>query len=240
MATLNEIIYDILEDVKSNVISDDIDIDERLIIHKLNVQRSLQLRNEYNKPGRILDPFTVQTLGCVELEPVDSSECPDLPADCTLLRTKCEIPKTVELHHRTAITKVGPVDKLDYFFSFVPYQQVIFSGNGKFAKNVVYAFIYNKYMYFKSTSLASKLITRVNIMGMFEDPTAVESFCGNTTDCFSNDDEYPINTWMIPYVKEQVVRELVMSLQMPEDNINDANSKEEGNVQPQRQATREA
>lgn len=236
MATLNELVYDILEDVKSNAISDDLDIDERLVIYKLNIQRALMLRNEYNKPGRTLDSFIVQSLGCVELEAVDSSECPDFPSDCTILRTTCAIPKTIELHHKTAITKVGPVDKLGYFFSYVPYQQAVFSGNGKFANNVVYAFLYEDRMYFKTTGTISKFLTRVNIMGVFEDPSKVESFCTESGDsCFSKDAQFPVNDWMIPFIKEQVVRELVMSIQMPEDNVNDGESKEQGNVQPQKQ-----
>ena len=231
MATLNELIYDILEDVKSNAISDDLDIDERLIIYKLNIQRALMLRNEYNKPGRNLDEFIIQSLGCVEVEPADSSDCEDFPADCTILRTKCELPKTMEFNSRTAITKVGPVDMLHYFFSFVPYHQAVFSGNGKFAKNVVYAFIRNKRMYFKVKGTVAKFLTRVNIMGIFEDPSAVANFCTTAgTACFSKDDPYPINDWMVPFVKEQVVRELVMSMQMPEDNSNDGESNEVGNV----------
>lgn len=230
MATANEIIFDILEDVKSHHIVDDLDISERQVLYKLNVQRALWLRNELNKPGRTTDPFTVQSLGCVELEMADSSECPDLPVGCTVLRTKCEIPKTVELHHKDAITKVGPIDKLDYFFSYVPYEQAIFSGNGKYNSKSIYAFIYNKRMYFKVNSAQAKLLKRVNIMGIFEDPSAVSTFCNTDgTACFSYDTEYPISTWMIPFVKEQIVRELVQSLQLPEDNTNDATSNENGN-----------
>jgi hypothetical protein len=235
MATLNEIIYDILEDIKSNAVSDDLDIDERLIIYKLNIQRALQLRNEYNKPGRLLDEFIIQSLGCVKVRPADSSDCEDFPADCTILETECELPKTMEFNSKTAITKVGPVDMLNYFFSFVPYHQAVFSGNGKFAKNVVYAFIRNKRMYFKVNGTAAKFLTRVNIMGIFEDPTAVENFCTTAGEaCFDKDAEYPVSEWMLPYIKEQVVRELVMSMQMPEDNVNDGNSQEAGTVAPQK------
>jgi hypothetical protein len=231
MATTNEIVYDILEDVASHRLVDDLDIDNRQIIYKLNVQRALWTRNEYNKPGRVLDPFLIQSLGCVELEAADTSECPDLPVGCSILRTKCEIPKTVELHDRSAITKVGPIDKLDYFFSFVPYHQAIFSGNGKFNGNSIYAFIHNRRMYFKVNSAQQKLLRRVNIMGIFEDPTKIAEFCNTDGSvCFSMDDEYPISSWMIPFVKEQIVKELVMSMQIPEDNSNDANSNEDRNA----------
>lgn len=225
MATTNEIVFDILEDLNSQHISDDIDVDERQIIHKLNIQRSLWIRNELNKPGRTIDPFTVQSLGCVELELADSSDCPDLPVGCSVLRTKCDIPKTVELHNRNAITKVGSIDKLDYFFSFVPYQQAIFSGNGKYNKDSIFAFIHGKRMYFKVNSMQQKLLRKVNIMGIFEEPTAIDQFCNqNGAPCFSKDDEYPLSSWMLPFVKEQILKSLVQSIQMPEDRINDATS----------------
>lgn len=232
MATLNEIIYDILEDVKSNHITQTVDIDERLIIYKLNLQRSLWLRNEYNKPGRTIDPIVVQSLGCVEVEAADSSDCEDLPVGCTLLRTKCELPKSIELHNRLAITKVGSVDKLNYFYSFIPYAQAPFAGNGKFSKDVIYAFIHTNRMYLKVNGTQAKFLDKINIMGIFDDPTAVETFCKpDGSVCFSRDDEYPVSEYLIPFMKEHVVKELVMSLQMPEDNVNDGNDNEQGQAQ---------
>ena len=231
MATLNEIVFDVLESVRSHHIVDDEDIDRRQIIYNLNLQRSLWIRNELNKPGRTIDPFTVQSLGCVELEVADTSDCPELPVGCSILRTKCEIPKTVELHQRNAITKVGPVDKMDYFFSFVPYAQAIYSGNGKYNGNSVFAFLHNNRMYFKVNSAQQKLIRRVNIMGIFEDPTAVTSFCNNAAGtCFSADDQYPISSWMLPYIRQELINQVVGSIQMPEDNTNDATANERRSV----------
>ena len=40
----------------------------------INEQRSLWLRNEYNK-NRSIDPYVVQTLNCIELEPVNPIDC---------------------------------------------------------------------------------------------------------------------------------------------------------------------
>ena len=230
MATENEIIYDILEDVTSHNIHDDVDIDERQIMHKFNLQRSLWIRNELNKPGRTIDPFTVQSLGCVNLEVADTSDCPGLPVGCSILRTECEIPKTVELHNRNAITKVGPIDKMDYFFSFVPYQQAIFSGNGKYNGNSIFSFLHNNRMYFKVNGAQKKLLRKVNIMGIFEDPKAVAGFCNQAgAPCYDKDSQYPISSWMIPFITEQVTRQFVQSRSLPEDNTNDARDNE-GNL----------
>tara|TARA_R110002126_G_scaffold47605_6_gene133387 strand:- start:9221 stop:9919 length:699 start_codon:yes stop_codon:yes gene_type:complete len=232
MATTNELTYDVLEDVRSHHVVDDEDIDDRQLIHKYNVQRSLWIRNELNKPGRTIDPFTIQSLGCVELEVADTSDCPGMPVGCSILRTKCELPKTVELHQRNAITKVGPIDKMDYFFSFVSYHQAIFSGSGKYNGNSIFAFLHGNRMYFKVNSSQQKLLKNVNIMGIFEDPTKVAGFCQQDgAPCFDKDSQYPISSWMIPFIHEEVVRQVLRSIPLPEDNTNDANSNEARSIE---------
>lgn len=229
MLTLNSLVFDILEIIKSNKLNDDIDIDERQIINSINSQRALWVRNEYNKPGRSIDSDVIQNLQCVELEVVDASACPcDLPVDCSMLRTKLVIPNTIELHHKPAITKVGPVDRLNDFYSFVPYEQVIYSGNGKFNSAGVFAFLYDGRMYFKVNKAKAKMLKYVNIMGVFEDPTEVSAFvsCDGTT-CFSRDGKYPLKSWMWPTMKEYILKEYITAIQLPEDNTNDAASNEE-------------
>lgn len=228
MMTLNKLVFDILETVKSNKVNDDVDIDERQIENSINIQRALWIRNEYNKNGRVIDPDVIQNLQCVELEVVDRSACPcTIPVDCSMLRTKQLIPVTIELHNKPAITKIGPVDRLDEFYSFVPYHQVIFSGNGKFNTEAVFAFAYDGRIYFKAKKAKSRMLKYVNIMGVFEDPSEVAAFtaCDGTT-CFSKDGKYPVKAWMWPMMKEYILKEYITSMQMPEDNSNNAASDE--------------
>ena len=72
-------------------------------------QRALWLRNELNK-NRTIDPNIVQDLGCIELELADKAECCDLEDGCKILRTNVTIPNTIELHNKTGITRVAPID----------------------------------------------------------------------------------------------------------------------------------
>lgn len=226
--TLNKIVYDILETVHSHVNSDDADVDIRQIEWLINNQRALLIRNEYNKPGRVIDHNLIQDLGCVEVEMVDNSACPDIStAGCYLLRTKCQIPNTIELHHKTAITRVGSPDRMNDNYSFVSYDQAIYSGSGKFNKNNNFAFLLNNYIYIKVHSKKAAMLKYVNIRGIFEDPTEVGNFtCCTGAVCYTNDSPYPINTWMIPYMKEPVINQLMMAKQVPEDNSNDATNDE--------------
>jgi hypothetical protein len=64
----------------------------------INEQRSLWLRNEYNK-NRSIDPYIIQNLNCVELEHVNPIDCCiEVPGLCQVLRTKKKIPNTIEFN----------------------------------------------------------------------------------------------------------------------------------------------
>lgn len=224
MITLNKLTYDILELVRGNTLTDDLDIDERQVEYQIAVQRALWIRNELNKPGRSIDHNIVQDLGCVELIEADPAECCDFNlGDCIVLRTKDKIPNTIELHMSTGITRVGPIDKTHISYSFVPYERAIYSGNSKYSKNQTYAYLLNNYIYIKSPSTQNLMLDFINIRGVFEDPTEAENFvdCDNKP-CFSKDDKYPLNAWMVPYIKEQVINQLAAATQMPSDSSNDA------------------
>lgn len=224
MATFNELIYDTMELLRGNQISDDTEISEDQVIYHWNNQRALWLRNEFNKPGRTIDPFLEQDLKCLELELADSADCCEVTTDCKILRTKLEIPKTIELHSSPAITRVGPVNKIKIPFSFTNYQKAIYDIEGKYTgKKGVFAFLLNNRIYLLSKDPLVNMLDYINVRGVFADPTKLKDFkCNDGTDCFSLDDEYPINNWMIPYIKERVLQQFGMALQIPKDSANDS------------------
>jgi hypothetical protein len=224
--TLNELTYDLLERVRAEL-SDDEYIDKRQLKFWIHNQRALWLRNELNR-NRTIDPNIIQNLGCVELELADASSCPGIPVGCSVLRSKQDIPNTVELHNKTLITRVGPLDKTIPDFSFVPYKQAIFSGNGRYSKMHIYAFLLHNRMYLKfdeECNIAAKMLTHINIQGVFEDPTEVSTF--NDPDgqpCYSDDTEYPMNRWMYNYIKDAILKaDLSHMIMLPTDSTNNAN-----------------
>ena len=223
MASFNEIIFDVMELARGNQISDDTELDERHVTYLLNNQRSLWLRNEYNKPGRSIDSNIIQDLGCLELEEASPEDCCIETNGCIVLRTKKKIPNTIELHAKTAITRVGPINKTSSPFSFMPYHKAVYSGNGRYNKNIVFTYILNNRIYIKTNSLAANMLDYINVRGVFEDPTAAAEFIDcDGKPCFTYEDEYPINNWMIPFVKEQVLNQLGVALSTPKDESNDA------------------
>jgi len=224
MITLNKLIFDLWELVRPNL-SDDDNFDKRQLAFWIQTQRALLVRNELNK-NRTIDDNLIQDLGCLELELADKADCCDISDGCKILRTKDTIPNTIELHNKTAITRVAPIDKHTIPFSHVSYERAIWSGNGRFNSNQIFTFLLNDKIYVvaKNNSLL-KYATHINVRGVFEDPQEVGKFnqCANNTVCYTDASKYPINAWMIDYMKAAILQlNFQTALQAPQDNTNNA------------------
>jgi hypothetical protein len=199
----------------------------------MNEQRSLFIRNEYNKK-RTLDPNIQQTIPCLALELVDPHNCcVEIPIGCKILRTVQPIPNTIEFHHTKALTSVGPVIITSKRFTLIDYSRVPYIGEGRTTKSAIYAFLYDRYIYIISKDATINLLKAISIRGIFEDPTALAELTScEGKPCWSPKDIYPINQWMWAYVKEAVLQQLFRKLQIPLDDTNNAN---DDNLDGQRQ-----
>lgn len=210
MATLNEIAYRVLESVRGNIGADE-NIDIRQIKYDVRLLRSLLIRNELNK-NRTINGDLIQSLGCIPVETVSASACCEGLGNCSILRTTIKIPPTVEQHGRDTITRVGGVNIMNSGFQYVDYEAAKVSGNGRFNSMVVYAFLLDGYIYLiqKAGTVSFKAIDKVNVMGVFEDPDKVREFTNcDGTDCFSDDDEYPLASWMITSLQDMLLEKYV-------------------------------
>lgn len=204
----------------------------------INEQRSLFIRNEYNKERQI-DPNIQQEIPCMEVELVEPHGCcASIPVGCKILRTKERIPNTIEFHHSKALTSVGPVIITQKRFTLIDYSRVPYVGEGRTTRNTIYAFMYDGYVYIFSKDTSSiALIKSIAVRGVFEDPTALADLinCSNGNSCWSPNDPYPMNQWMWAYVKPQVMQQLMMKRQIPEDDTNNAQDDlADGQQAPQR------
>jgi hypothetical protein len=112
----------------------------------INGQRALWLRNEYNK-NRSIDPYVLQDLSCLELELVNPIDCCiDVPAKCKVLRTKVQIPNTIEFYFTKGIATIGPADIMMPRFVLIDYSRVPYVGHGRTTQRAIYAFLYNNYL----------------------------------------------------------------------------------------------
>lgn len=190
----------------------------------INNQREVSVRNEYNK-NRTIDPYIIQDLNCVELELADPIQCCiETPEGCKLLRTVLEIPNTVEFHYTKGIISVGSPNITKARISLIDYSRIPYIGHGRTTSNVVYAFLYMKRIYLISRDTSYLLMSRINIRGIFTDPTELGTFinCSGQA-CFSLDSPYPLNGWMwTTLVKPYVLQELIQKSQSTTDDSNDA------------------
>jgi len=208
MATLNQIANDILTAVRPQL-SDDSELDIRQIKFWIKNQRSVLIRNEINR-NRTIDSDITQTL-CVELECVDASDCCDIKLGDKILRSTKEIPETLEMHNKKAITRIGPVNKKKESFNLVDYERVPFVTEARFTGNMVFAFMHDKYLYIYSKNPRYRDMEAASLRGVFEDPEIAKRFksCDDiTVPCYSDDSPYPIKTWMIPSMKQVILQQL--------------------------------
>ena len=235
MITLNEMIYQVYEALQ--ISSDDTSLDKRLIKDLINQERANWIRKEHNK-NRSIDDNIVQDLGCVEMERVDAASCCGITSDCVVVRSKFEIPVGVELNQRSAITRVGPINKAErQIYSFLPFERAVWAGNGQFNKNNIFAFLLNNKMHLigNPNNDILKMIKYINIRGVFEDPTeaAKFSFCTGGS-CYTDNDKYPINRWLLDYLKAEILKsKFALITGTPSDTQNNAENDQEntGKVQ---------
>lgn len=226
---LENIIYDVKEGLKQY--TSDSSIDDRYIIYLYNIKRAKYLRQDLNNYQKTTDLSITQTL-CLGLEKVSINECL-IDYDCqTIVRTKQPIPQPLELHIKSAITKVKPINRIALPFNFITKEKAIYSANSPYNKSI-FAFLDNdNYIYLLSQSNTLGLIDCLTITGIFEDPLQLANYknCCNckpsaSTICFDEyTSNYPLQPHYIDLIKNEIIKELVQRINIPEDKENDADN----------------
>ena len=224
--TISKIIYDIRTAIRDTV--DDTRFSNKYILHLYNLKRSKYLRNDANNLQKLIDTSILQKF-CMDMEEVSVNEC-NLDYDCgTIMRSTTTIPLPLELHLKSAITEVKPSVKITKPFNFVNKERAIWSQYSPFAESI-YAFLdVDKKIYLISKSETVKLIDCITVTGIFEDPLELQNYknccgCDDAKPCFDEDTtEYPLQSHHIDAVRLEIIRDLIGSLQIPEDKTNDSN-----------------
>jgi len=219
-------IYDVRTAIRDTV--DDQKFSDRYIIYLYNLKRSKYLRNDANNLQKLIDNSILQKF-CMDMEEVSINEC-SLDYDCgTIMRSKTIIPIPLELHLKSAITEVKPSVKITKPFNFVNKERAVQIQYSPFPDSV-YAFLdVDMKIYLISKSEAVKLIDCITVTGIFEDPLELQNYknccgCDDAKPCFDeNETEYPLQAHHIDHVRSEVIQSLIGSLNVPEDEINDAN-----------------
>lgn len=181
--------------------------------------RGTLIRQSFNK-GQSLNPDIVQTIPCLEVQQIDASECPCEITGCTILRSKLQIPTTVECNQQNLITHISSNLLPSKPFTVIPYARASYANNSKFGKKGTKAFIHNRYVYL----LTDTLYTKISLSGVFQYPEELNQYsdCSGNV-CYTDDSYYPISNHMIETLKEMIIKvNFKLALETIPDEINDA------------------
>lgn len=228
MITLNQLIFDCLGTISaSDRISDDSSISEEHIKFLILNNRVNLIKMDLQKGRSISDNIT-QILPCVNVIKADNSECCEISTNCNLLRTESKIPRPLELGQKDIFTRISGVDRTGIGFSIISYARASVAGTSKWTRNTPKAFFQNGYIYLMNPPN----INKISVNSVFQDPTEAAAFstCSGTL-CYSDDSEFPISSWMIPALKELVLKDLKIQVSVPSDTTGDESQKTQSQIE---------
>lgn len=222
--TLNQIAYSIFENVRGHI-SDDDDISLDQIKDMVHTTRARLLKQMFDRNPRVIDNSFTQSLGALEIEPVDSSVHSSIRSGRFVYRTKLEIPSTIpRKNYEGTFIRIGPADQLSIDYNLVSYHRALYSGNGRFNKDIVFCFLKdNKIHIISNSGLYHKGIQFIDVIGVFENPSQVAKFKDSNNDSlYSDDARYPITRALKDDIENLILKEkFAIQIKAPSDNLND-------------------
>ncbi len=223
MATLDQLSYNLLNKARGGLLSDDESINLKQVKFWIHNTRALLIRQDIQK-GRSISGNIIQGIHCLGVEQVDASLCPCIiSTGCIVLRTKKRIPKPIEIDTKDLIISVKPIKINSRSFTLINLARAPWIGFNKYSKNNPKAFYYDGYIWIL---MSDNPIEKINVFGVWEDPTALKEFvnCSNEP-CYSDNQEYPLSNWMIKSMDQLITeQDFRMILQ--------TNIDEKGNAKP--------
>lgn len=218
---LNGYAYEILELVRKEL-TDDMPLDIRLIEQLIIEQRELMIYNALMKGAGYDGGWTdyEQTTDCLSLV-LENDDCGGLPCGGTyaLWRSVEEFPRTISIGRRPAVMRIFtcPGCELKGEILFSSHDRMKFTGFGRANQGRLIAHVRDNRIWVgrrhSETDIEPNEII-IKVDGIFADPREVPGFD-------EENDDFPIGkNW--PYMKAQVLNELINKLNLPEDIINDA------------------
>ncbi len=218
MKTLRHLVADIRNIADSGKNNYSFRISDEQIALWVSEVRSKLISQAIAKRQDISDIW-VQELSCLELELVDSSDCCFITTDCYILRTKRQLPSTVENYSDNLILRVtSPIgDVISKSNAF----EAKYNKYNKYTGPKSQWYLNNGYLYVTNEIL----LEYINVFAIFEDPEELSDFssCSSSIGCFSWDSKYPCSLKMADDITNIVMQTKVMTfLQMPHDTTNDS------------------
>lgn len=215
--TLRELVYIALDELKLS--SDDSFFNESHIRFLLNKWRAKILKQEHESKKKQLAESAYQTI-CLDLED-DNPLGLDINCGEFFRRSIQKVP-VVMPGVGDPIISSGSVFSNDRVV-YVSRQRMRFVGYNRWLKNIIYAALgEDNKLYLSSKNSQFRYLEKVQFTAVFEDAEkAMELSCNKNTDsCNILDQEYPFESYLVPVLVYQVVKELLGPKYQPVDSIN--------------------
>ena len=235
--TLNTIIEDILKIASGSIVSASNPFSRRQIEDWVHQYRAILLARELDRDNYV-NPDYIQEIPGLKLEQVDlkgnviivqgfpyefdltlQDESGRFLGDNYMLRTNLQVPKTIDLNHKSGITFIGDADGNE--IQLVHKFRNSWQKHKRYAKNELLAMLYNnKILFTNNVSLDN-----ITVRGVFENPMEVGRFINPNTNLpvMTYDSPYPIPNNLLPILKEMVLsKEMKIIVQSPSDVKNDS------------------
>lgn len=196
MATLNEIVYNIAEQIERG---DDAVLRERLKF-MVGYYRAQFIRQDQQRKHSLPSQF-VQAMDCLEMEPSSAIECCEgVDINCDVWRTKRTIPRPVRIYDGSEFSYVGTADAKQ------PYQRTT-SVQAEYSQHNKYTIGMPQYIYTRDRIyVMNARPAKILVKGIFEQPEELENYvCCDGTAVFTADKEYPISMDMVQRITQSIL-----------------------------------
>ena len=235
--TLREIIYDVLEHL--NAYSDDHKFSEEHIAFKIHTKRSLLLTQAMSKLNKEIPLEALQNV-CMALE-IDENCFQDLK----VLKTVNKLPSTINNTGRGNIVHAFAGSRFQKTINIVDYARLPYLIAEQYTDNMLYvATDPNNYLVVVNPKESHLLLEQLEVEAVFENAEEAYAYdCVNLayattynpdvetvlneeeldpTICDFWDAKYPLESQMVGPIVQMIVKELLIKLQIPIDEINNA------------------
>ena len=215
--TYREIVYACLDILK--LTSDDSLYTEEHIIFLANKARTLLLKQRYSDIKKKIPESNYQTI-CLDLEKVQNIQ--DLSCQGSSLRTVQEVPYLMKIGN----PKVYPQNYYLGEITYISRERMRYVGHNKYLQNIIYCSLApDNHLYFKSSNPQHIYLKKVQVTGIFEDiQNASQLECNNDSSQCQNllDKTFPLEEGLVQPLIEIVVKQLGPSVDLPQDQENNA------------------
>lgn len=220
MMTLNEMAHAIFEIMRGGHVVDDERFDDRLmedliVVKRLEYLEGIRQNSSSQKSGT--SGGATSRGGNLSDNNAQRLEVPLMLRETDgFLQSINDIPRILSRKGNLEIHEVAAPAHYDtYTFQYNPLQRWRFSGNGKYTQNIVYVTKHFDSLYVKSGNTAFRLLEKVILDAVFEDPRDVDGYDENKP--------FPIDGQGFEYIKDEILkRDITPFVRANNDEFNDA------------------